>query len=305
MSRGNSVSVNTQVAVVIGAGGIGQAIGRRQASGKTVLLADRNEEVLASAARALESGGHRVATCPVDVSSGESVHALAQAAAELGDVVQVVHTAGLSPVQASPEAILAVDLVGTALVPEEFGQIIAADGAGLVVSSMAGYMQPPLNPDAEHALAHTPASELCSLPVLAPEAVPNSGTAYALAKRANHLRVQAAAVTWGFRGARVNSISPGIILTRLAPDEMTGPGAERYQKMIHTSAAGRVGTHRRGGHHRRRLPAGTRHRLRHRRRPAHRRRRHRRAARRPPASPAPLTHGRDSDHEAARLRTLG
>jgi NAD(P)-dependent dehydrogenase (short-subunit alcohol dehydrogenase family) len=234
--------VDTQIVVVIGAGGIGQAIGRRQGSGKTVLLADRNEQVLASAAQALEADGHEVATGPVDVSSRESVHALARAATDLGEVVQVVNTAGLSPVQAPPEAILAVDLAGTALVLEEFGQVIAAGGAGLVISSMAGYMQPPLDPETERVLARTPADELLALPCLAPAAVPDSGAAYALAKRANHLRVQAAAVTWAERGARVNSISPGIILTPLARDEMSGPGAEGYQKMISTSAAGRVGT---------------------------------------------------------------
>ncbi len=234
--------MNKQIVVVIGAGGIGQAIGRRQGSGKTVLLADRNEQVLASATAALEADGHDVASRPVDVASRESVRGLAQAAAGLGDVVQLVNTAGLSPVQAPPEAILAVDLVGTALVLEEFGQVIAAGGAGLVISSMAGYMQPPLDQAAEQALAGTPADELLALSYLGREGVPNSGTAYALSKRANHLRVQAAAVTWGERGARVNSISPGIILTPLARDEMSGPGADGYQNMINQSAARRVGT---------------------------------------------------------------
>lgn len=138
----------------------------------------------------------------------------------LGDVVQVVDTTGLSPCAASPEAILAVDLVGVALVLEEFGQIVAPGGAGLVISSMAGYMQPPLDPEAEHALAHTSTDELLGLRILAPDAVPNSGAEYALAKRANHLRIQAAALAWADRGARVNSISPGIILTPLARQEM-------------------------------------------------------------------------------------
>jgi NAD(P)-dependent dehydrogenase (short-subunit alcohol dehydrogenase family) len=205
-------------------------------------LADPSKDTLASAARSLEAEGHNVATRPVDVSSRESVHDLAQAAAELGEVVQVAHTAGLSPVQASPAAILAIDLAGTALVLEEFGQIIAPGGAGVVISSMAGHMQPPLDPEAEHALAYTPADRLLALPILGPDAASNSGAAYPLAKRANHLRVQAAAVTWGDRGARVNSISSGIILTPLAREEMTGPGAEGYQKMIETSAARRVGT---------------------------------------------------------------
>ena len=234
--------MSTRVVVVIGAGGIGQAIARRQASGNTVLLADRNQTTLAAAAETLQAAGHTVTTRPVDVASRESVHSLAQAAAELGDVVNVIHTAGLSPVQASPQAILAVDLVGVALVLEEFGHVIAPGGAGVVISSMAGYMQPSLDSEAEHVLAHTPTDELLQQQLLAPASVPSSGAAYALAKRANHLRVQAAAVTWGERGARINSISPGIILTPLARDEMAGPGSEGYQRMIETSAAGRVGT---------------------------------------------------------------
>jgi NAD(P)-dependent dehydrogenase (short-subunit alcohol dehydrogenase family) len=156
----------------------------------------------------------------------------------------VVHTAGLSPVQASAEAILAVDLVGVALVLEEFGRVISPGGCGLVVSSMAGHMraQAPLTAEQEHALAYTPTDELLKLPFLGPDAVANSGVAYGLSKRANHLRVQAAAVTWGERGARVNSISPGIILTPLAKEEMSGPNTAGYQAMIERSAAGRVGT---------------------------------------------------------------
>jgi NAD(P)-dependent dehydrogenase (short-subunit alcohol dehydrogenase family) len=235
--------VNTRIVVVIGAGGIGQAIARRRGTGRTVLLADLDQAVLDAAVEALQAGGHTVSTQIVDVSSRESVHALAQAAA-LGDVVDVVHTAGLSPVQASPAAILAVDLVGVALVLEEFGRVIAPGGAGLVVSSMAGHMRAlsPLTPEQEQELALTPTDDLLGLPVLSPEAVPNSGVAYSLAKRANHLRVQAAAVSWGDRGARVNAISPGIVLTPLARDEMSGPGAKSYRQMIEQSAARRVGT---------------------------------------------------------------
>jgi len=237
-----SIPPNTAVQVVIGAGSIGQAIARRTGAGKHVLLADFNETNLQNAKTALEDAGHTVSTQRVDVSDAASVRALAQAAAGLGDVVQVVSTAGVSPVQAPAEAVLAVDLYGTAVVLEEFGTVIAPGGAGVHISSMAGHMPPPLDPETAHALAFTPVEELLALPVLAPDAVPNSGAAYAISKQANHLRVQAAAVPWGDRGARVNCISPGIILTPLARDEMSGPGAEGYQKMIEVSAAGRVGT---------------------------------------------------------------
>jgi NAD(P)-dependent dehydrogenase (short-subunit alcohol dehydrogenase family) len=234
--------MSTNVLVVIGAGSIGQAIARRTGAGKHVLLADFNETNLQNAKTALEDAGHTVTTQRVDVSDAGSVRALAQAAAGLGDVVQVVSTAGVSPVQAPAEAVLAVDLYGTAVVLEEFGKVIAPGGAGVHISSMAGHMPPPLDPETAHALAFTPTEELLALPVLGPDAVPNSGAAYAISKQANHLRVQAAAVTWGDRGARVNCISPGIILTPLARDEMSGPGAEGYRKMIEVSAAGRVGT---------------------------------------------------------------
>jgi NAD(P)-dependent dehydrogenase (short-subunit alcohol dehydrogenase family) len=234
--------MSKEVVVVIGAGGIGQAIARRQGTGRLVLFADLSEDNMRAAASALEAGGHEVATHRVDVSNRESVHDLASAAAGMGRLINVVHTAGLSPVQASAEAILAVDLYGVALVLEEFGEVVAPGGAGVVISSMAGHMIPALPPDQDTALARTPADELLQLPFLDADAIPTSGAAYAIAKRANQLRVQAAAVDWGDKGARVNSMSPGIILTPLARDEMTGPGAEGYQRMIEQSAAGRVGT---------------------------------------------------------------
>jgi NAD(P)-dependent dehydrogenase (short-subunit alcohol dehydrogenase family) len=232
--------MNHDVLVITGAGGIGQAIARRQGPGKQIVLADISEHNLSAAASALEDLGHTVSTQRTDVSSRESVQALAEAAAELGSVVQVVHTAGVSPVQGTPEAILRVDLLGTALVLEEFGRMIAPGGAGVVISSMAGHMFPPFDPEQEHALAHTPTDELLALPFLDPEGM--GGAAYGYAKRGNHLRVQAQSLVWGERGARLNAISPGIIITPLARDEMSGPGAEGYRRMIDTSATGRVGT---------------------------------------------------------------
>jgi NAD(P)-dependent dehydrogenase (short-subunit alcohol dehydrogenase family) len=218
---------NQDVIVVLGAGGIGQAIARRQGPGKTVLLADFADGTLQSAADALTAAGHTVVTQHVDVSSLPSVAALADAADALGLVHQVVHTAGLSPAMAPVAAILAVDLVGTALVLEAFGRVIARGGAGIVVASMAGYRQPPLDDAEADALANAPADELLQLTFLARDAVPGPVRAYELSKRANHLRVQAAAVAWGARGARVNSLSPGVILTRSRGPSSTPIAAPR------------------------------------------------------------------------------
>jgi NAD(P)-dependent dehydrogenase (short-subunit alcohol dehydrogenase family) len=242
MSEGGGYLMYKEILVIIGAGGIGQAIARRQGTGKTILLADINDETYDSAARVLRATGHTVTTQFVDVSSRESVNALARAAAGMGNVVQVIHTAGVSPNQASPKMILSVDLFGTALVLEEFAQVIAIGGAGIVISSMAGYMPAHLPREQEEALAWTPSDELLQLPFLGTDAVPNSGAAYALSKRANHLRVQAASIGWGDRGARINSISPGIILTPLAEHEMASESGHRYRAMIEASVAKRVGT---------------------------------------------------------------
>jgi NAD(P)-dependent dehydrogenase (short-subunit alcohol dehydrogenase family) len=231
-----------EIAVVIGSGAIAQAIVRRIGIEKTILLADINDNAAKAAATALADVGFRTQAAHVDVSSAESVAALAAEADALGTVVSVVHTAGLSPAQATPEAIIAVDLVGTAYVLEEFGRIIARGGSGVVISSQAGYMLPALPPEQNEALSRTPACGLDQLPFLQPDTITNSGIAYAVSKRANTLRVQAASVEWGDRGARLNSLSPGIIMTPLARDELNGPGGEGYQRMIRASAAGRVGT---------------------------------------------------------------
>jgi NAD(P)-dependent dehydrogenase (short-subunit alcohol dehydrogenase family) len=231
-----------EVAVVIGAGSIGQAIARRVGVGKTIVLADVNQDATKAAATALTGAGLQTTTARVDVSSQTSVRELADAAAQLGAVMHVVHTAGLSPAQASPEAIIAVDLVGTAHVLDEFARVIAPGGSGIVISSQAGHMIPPLPPEQNQALARTPAGELDQLPFLQPDVITNSGAAYAIAKRANTLRVQAASVEWGDRGARVNSLSPGIIMTPLALDEFNSPAGAAYQEMIKASSSGRVGT---------------------------------------------------------------
>lgn len=163
-------------------------------------------------------------------------------AASLGPVTRLIHAAGVSPTQAPPAAILQVDLYGTAVVLEEFGKVIAAGGSGVVIASQSGHRLRALSPEEDRALALTPAEELLALPLLAPDQVTDSLHAYQLSKRANALRVMAEAVRWGQRGARINSISPGIIFTPLAQDEFAGPRGPGYRRMIEVSAAGRVGT---------------------------------------------------------------
>ncbi|GLD16541.1 short-chain dehydrogenase/reductase [Mycobacterium kiyosense] len=221
-------------------GGMGQAIARRLGSGKTVLLADNNEETLTSVANALAADGYAVQSRAVDVSSAESVHALAEFAASLGPLTQVAHTAGLSPAQASAQAIMAVDLLGTALVLQEFGEVVAPGGAGVVIASMAGHMFPPQPPEREKALAHNPPEQLLELDFI--NSITESAFAYPIAKQANHIRVRAAAAHWGRRGARINSISPGIISTPMGQEELASPVGDGMRAMIDMSATGRLGT---------------------------------------------------------------
>jgi NAD(P)-dependent dehydrogenase (short-subunit alcohol dehydrogenase family) len=230
------------VIVVIGPGSIGQAIARRVSAGKYVLLADLRSENADAAAEVLSDAGFEVGTATVDVSSRESVHALVQTATALGDVTGLIHAAGVSPSQASPQTILSVDLYGTALVLEEFGNVIAPGGAGVVIASQSGHRLGALTPEQDAALAMTPADDLVALPMLQPDQVKDSLHAYQLSKRGNALRVMAEAVRWGKRGARVNAISPGIIFTPLAKDELTGPRGEGYRRMIELCPAGRGGT---------------------------------------------------------------
>jgi len=229
------------VVVVTGAGGMGSAIARRFGAGSTVVLADFNERQLDVEVRSLAATGYDVIGHVVDVSQKDSVDALAADAAVRGPVVAVVHTAGLSPVQAPVDAILRVDLLGTALMLDAFGPVVSSGGAGVFISSMAGTMAPP-NPELDRQLATTPTSRLLELPGLAPDAITDSATAYVVAKRANQVRVTAASIAWGRRGARVNSISPGIISTPMGAAELEGPSGEFMRMMIAGSGTGRVGT---------------------------------------------------------------
>jgi NAD(P)-dependent dehydrogenase (short-subunit alcohol dehydrogenase family) len=230
------------VIVVIGAGSIGQAIARRVGAGKHILLADLRAGNNNAAAKVLSEAGFEVNTAIVDVTSRESVHALVETATAIGEISGLIHAAGVSPSQASPSTILKVDLYGTALVLEEFGNVISGGGSGVVIASQSGHRLPALTPEQDKALATTTTEKLLSLSFLQPGQVKDSLHAYQLSKRGNSLRVMAEAVRWGKRGARINTISPGIIITPLAKDELAGPRGDGYRRMIEISAAGRAGT---------------------------------------------------------------
>lgn len=230
------------VIVVIGSGSIGQAIARRVSAGKHVLLADLRQQNADAAAKTLGEAGFEVSTAIVDVSSRESVQALVEKAVAIGNITGLIHAAGVSPTQASPETILKVDLYGTALVLEAFGNVMANGGAGVVIASQSGHRLPSLTPEQDKDLATTPVEELLSLPMLQPDKIKDPLHAYQVSKRGNSLRVKAEAVRWGKRGARINTISPGIIITPLAKDELNGPRGEGYRQMISLCPAGRAGT---------------------------------------------------------------
>jgi NAD(P)-dependent dehydrogenase (short-subunit alcohol dehydrogenase family) len=227
---------------VIGAGSIGVAIARRIGAGKRLLLADLRLETADTAAKVLDDAGFKVSTTRVDVSKRASVQALVETATALGDVTGVIHAAGVSPSQAAPATIMHVDLYGTALVLELFGDVIAPGGSGVVIASQSGHRLPALTPEQNTALATTPTEELLTLPFLQPDRVTDPLNAYQLSKRGNSLRVMAEAVRWAKRGARVNTIRPGIIMTPLASDELSGTRGEGYRRMIDLSPAGRAGT---------------------------------------------------------------
>jgi len=231
-----------EVIVVIGAGQIGQAIARRVSVGKHVILADMRPENAQAAADVMSNAGYDVSVATVDVSSSDAVRALVANATGRGEITGLIHAAGVSPSQASVATILKVDLYGTALVLEEFGNVIARGGAGVVIASQSGHRLPPLTVEQNKALATTAVEELLKLPFLQLDKVTDSLHAYQLSKRGNSLRVMAEAVRWGKRGARINTISPGIIITPLAKDELTGPRGASYRRMIELAPAKRAGT---------------------------------------------------------------
>jgi NAD(P)-dependent dehydrogenase (short-subunit alcohol dehydrogenase family) len=223
LSPSDYPTIMASVTVLIGTGSIGLACARRVAAGSILLLADYNKQQLASTAEMMRNEGYNVETKQTDISDKEAVAALAKYAASLGSVTRLIHGAGVSPNQAPPERVVHVDLLGTNYILESFGKVIGRGGSGIVISSQAGHMGERLSAELEL------------------QRINDSMAAYILAKRSNTLRVQSAAIAWGERGARINSISPGIICTPLAREEMTGPHAGLYQTMIKQSASGRMG----------------------------------------------------------------
>lgn len=230
------------IIVVIGAGSIGQAIARRVGFGKKIVLADLLIENANAAAKVLEDAGYEISTEEVDISSRKSVQFLVDKVSSEGAIEGLILAAGVSPTQASPKKILEVDLYGTALVLEAFRNVISNKGSGVVIASMAGHRLPPLTVEQNKALATTPVEELLHLPFLQPDTIENSRLAYMYSKRGNSLRVTAESLKWANRGARLNTISPGIIITPLANEELSGPLGDIYRKMISTSPAGRAGS---------------------------------------------------------------
>ena len=229
-----------EVLVVVGTGGMGLSTARRVGAGRVIMLADINQIGLEAAANALSADGHQVMTQHVDVTSRASVAAAADVAASSGRVTAVVHTAGLSPQQASADAVLAVDLLGVALTLDEFGRVIEPGGAGVVIASMAAHMYPALDPDVQRQLAETPTAQLLSLDACS--AITDSRQAYPFAKRANQIRVAAAASAWGLRGARINCISPGVISTAMGRLERSGESGGLMQAMVDNAGMRRIGT---------------------------------------------------------------
>lgn len=230
------------IIVVIGAGSIGQAIARRVGFGKQIILADLKIENAIAAAKVLGDSGYEISTEMVDISSRASVQSLVNKISQKGKIESLILAAGVSPTQASPKKILEVDLYGTALVLEEFRKVIDNKGSGIVIASMAGHRLPPLTIEQNKALATTPVEELLNLSFLQPDTIENSSLAYMYSKRGNSLRVAAEAVKWANHGARLNTISPGIIITPLANEELSGPLGDIYRRMISTSPAGRAGS---------------------------------------------------------------
>lgn len=228
--------------ILTGAGQIGMAIARRMGYGMRIVIGDKSLENAESTAETMNRAGFDAVPCKMDLSSRESVLALIAQAQRCGEIAMLINAAGVSPSQASIETILKVDLYGTAVLLEEVGRVIAPGGCGVTISSQSGHRLAALSSEEDALLATAPTEELLSLDLLQPQRIRDTLHAYQLAKRCNVKRVMAEAVRWGSRGARINSISPGIIVTPLAVDEFNGPRGDFYRDMFAKCPAGRPGT---------------------------------------------------------------
>ncbi|MBE6093802.1 MAG: SDR family oxidoreductase [Selenomonas ruminantium] len=234
--------MSKEVMIVTGAGQISMAIARRMGYGKKIILGDKNEKNALAVAQIMNQAGFDVEPFVMDMSSRNSIQAMVQKATEYGEVKALVCGAGVSPSQAPIEVILQVDLYGTAVLMEEVGKVIAPGGAGVIISSQSGHRMPALTPEQDRALAMTPTEDLLKLDFLQPEKIKDTLHAYQLAKRCNEKRTMYEAVRWGERGARINDIAPGIIVTPLAIDEFNGLRGDFYKNMFAKCPAGRPGT---------------------------------------------------------------
>ena len=231
-----------EVMLVTGAGQISMAITRRIGFGKKIILGDKKKENADAIARVMNDAGFDVMPMEMDLSSRESILTLIAEGQKYGEIKMLVNGAGVSPSQAPIEAILKVDLYGTAVLLEEVGKVIAEGGAGVTISSQSGWRMPALTAEQDEQLAATPTEELLNLDILKPENIRDTLHAYQMAKRCNEKRVMAESVKWGERGARLNDIAPGIIVTPLAIDEFNGPRGDFYKNMFAKCPAGRPGT---------------------------------------------------------------
>ncbi|BAL84896.1 putative oxidoreductase (plasmid) [Selenomonas ruminantium subsp. lactilytica TAM6421] len=234
--------MSKDVMIVTGAGQISMAIARRMGYGKKIIIGDKNENNAQAVAEIMNQAGFDVEPFVMDMSSRTSIQAMVQKATEYGEVKYLICGAGVSPSQAPIEVILQVDLYGTAVLMEEVGKVIAKGGAGVIISSQSGHRLPALTPEQDRALAMTPTEDLLKLDFLQPEKIKDTLHAYQLAKRCNEKRTMYEAVRWGERGARINDIAPGIIVTPLAIDEFNGPRGDFYKNMFAKCPAGRPGT---------------------------------------------------------------
>lgn len=230
------------VMILTGAGQIGMAIARRMGYGMKIVIGDKRPENAQTIAKVMNDAGFDVIPVEMDLSSRVSIQNMIAEAQKYGDITMLVNAAGVSPSQAPIEAILKVDLYGTAVLLEEVGKVIAPGGVGVTISSQSGHRMKQLTPEEDEQLACTSTEELLNLPLLQPENIRDTLHAYQLAKRCNEKRVMAESVKWGEKGARINSISPGIIVTPLAIDEFNGPRGDFYKNMFVKCPAGRPGT---------------------------------------------------------------